>query len=76
MLEALAVGVYFVELFSWMDGRPIRRSIVRVEAMEAWQFYPDADEMGLAYDARRASDEAVRALARNANGAPAHGVQS
>lgn len=60
VLESLAAGVYFVEFFSWLDGRPTTRSVVRLDAMETWQFYADGDEMRLADKRRRAGDDATR----------------
>jgi hypothetical protein len=37
-----ATGVYLVELYSWLDGMPFERKLVRLDEMGEWTFFDDA----------------------------------
>ena len=42
-------GWYLVQLFEWLIGEPNLRRLVRIEDMEHWLFYEDAEAMKFSY---------------------------
>ena len=50
VLERVSAGLYFVQWFSWLDGRCTSRELVKLDVMLEWTFYPDAEEMKHAYE--------------------------
>jgi hypothetical protein len=55
---------YIVELFSWMDGCPTVRRLIRIEEMRDWLFYRDSEDMGHSYEYGSAYHMARRAEKR------------
>jgi len=43
-------GWYLLQLFEWAMGEPNVRRLVRIEDMEHWLFYEDAEAMKFSYD--------------------------
>jgi len=37
-------GWYFVQLYDWLVGAPSTCRLVRIDTMESWDFYADADD--------------------------------
>lgn len=40
---------YLVQLFEWLVGSPTEQRIIRLDAMENWRFYEDAEDMQFGY---------------------------
>ena len=38
-------GLYLIQLYEWILGRPSIQRFVRIEEMESWFFYSDHEEM-------------------------------
>lgn len=45
-----SVGLYLVELFSWLMGESLHQQLVRIEDMTEWRFYDDNEWMKFAYE--------------------------
>lgn len=43
-------GWYLVQLFDWIVGDPSVRRVVKLDDMESWLFYPDAEVMRFSYE--------------------------
>jgi hypothetical protein len=58
--EQVSPGLYLLQLYEWLSGRPSDQVIVPVAEMVGWRFYDCAEDMQYAYrlyDGRRKSKE-------------------
>lgn len=44
IVRQMKPGVYLMQLFSWLDGRPTKQIVVQVDDMAGWDFYESAEE--------------------------------
>jgi len=49
IIDEPKTGFYLVQLFSWLDGSPTIRKIIKFEDMTNWLFYPDFESAELDY---------------------------
>lgn len=56
ILESPVPGLYLLQLFEWGWGNPNVQRLARIESMEKWLFYPDAESMKFSYEEGVARD--------------------
>ena len=71
VLRPMENGTFLVQLFSWLDGRPNKQVIVKLDKMVGWSFYTSMDEWRdeadnrLKQQGREPADGAADELARH-----------